>query len=118
MAFRDEWGQLHLDPAMVEYLMKDYHFNDPQDAFYLAARNAWAFSSALWRLPPGIWEPWDLQGQVLNFEGHRLKCVGSEAFANMRSPESPYTHPLCVAFAIEDLEAVGYDYRRFDRTQK
>jgi hypothetical protein len=117
MAFRDEWGVLHLDPVVVQRLLDKVEFNDPEDAFPITGRGI-AFSSSRWFLPEGIWEPWDLSSRTLNFEGHRLKCMGCEAFAILRSPESPYRHPLALMFKPEDLEAVGYDYRRFDRTQE
>lgn len=118
MAFYDEYGQLRLDPEVVQRLLDKVEFNDPEDAFPMHSRNAIAFSSSRWRLPEGIWEPWDLGSREINFDGHRFKCVGCEAFLNMRSPESPYRGSFALAFKVEELEESGYDYRRFDRTQK
>lgn len=70
------------------------------------------FTAAHWRLLPGEWEPWDLTGTFATIDGKGpVKIIGVEAFANHRSPTSPYRHPLAPMFREKDLEDVGIDYR-------
>jgi len=70
-------------------------FDDPEDSFVINDRGV-CYSSGRWRLPEGMWEPWDLTGQTVLLCGKEVVVTGVDAFCINRSPDNPYR----LSFAI------------------
>lgn len=75
-------------------------YNDPEDSFVITGLGR-CCSSSRWRLPEGVWEPWDLTGRICKMDGVLYKIKGVDAFAINRSPSNPYRHSF--ALCLEPL---------------
>lgn len=84
-------------------------FENIEDCFEITGRGI-CFSSRDWRLPEGMWEPWDLTGEVVKLAGVEVKITGVDAFCIARSPSSPYRLPFALMVSFEDGEKIN-DHR-------
>ena len=80
-------------------------FDDPEDSFEIKGRGA-CFSSGKWKLPEGMWEPWDLRGETVKLAGVEVKITGVDAFCIARSPSSPYRLSFALMVSFEDGEKI------------
>jgi len=86
-------------------------FDDPEDMFTVSNRGV-AYSSVKWKLPEGMWEPWDLRGETVLLCGVEVKILAVDAFAIMRSPDHPYRHSFALLVSFEDAERINYEPNR------
>lgn len=82
-------------------------FNHATSIFEISGRGV-AFGGN-WKLPEGMWEPWDMSGHMATINSVEVKIVGIEAFASYRSPDSPYRHNFCIIVSVEDAQKLGWE---------
>lgn len=83
-------------------------FDGGEYAFTLKNRGV-AFCNSNWKLPEGMWEPWDMTGHPATLNGVEIKIQGVDAFASGRGPDWPYRHSFCILVDFETAEKLGWE---------
>jgi hypothetical protein len=84
-------------------------FDNAKVQFELKSRNGVAFAGPDWKLPEGMWEPWDMTGHPVTINGVETIIRGVDAFASMRSPSSPYRHGFCILVDYDTAKKLGWE---------
>lgn len=84
-------------------------FDGGEYAFTIKGRGiAFAHPHSRWKLPEGMWEPWDMTGHPAIVNGVEVKISGVEAFCSARGPGHPYIHSFCLLLNEEDAKKLGW----------